>query len=76
MNKFNTEYIKGTATQNMNASMSRILHNEIRKLCFTSAKCVLNTEQSKISILEFQDFTWDCLLEDVAASALMLQYWP
>jgi len=53
----------------LNASMSRILHKEIRQLCSTAAKCVLNPEHSNCSL---QDFTWDRLLDDVAANAPML----
>jgi len=59
-----------TTRKYLNASMSRILHSEIRKLCSASAKCVLNTEGSKDFSLP--NFTWDRLLEDVAANAPML----
>ena len=62
--------MRGIATRKyLNASMSRILHKEIRKLCSTDAKCVLNPEHSNCSL---QDFTWDRLLEDIAANAPML----
>jgi len=68
--KLITECMRGIATRKyLNASMSRILHKEIRKLCSTAAKCVLNPEHSNCSL---QDFTWDRLLEDIAANAPML----